>query len=733
MTWKSWLHRPLGLLILTAVIVIVTGTMAIAAPIRSFMPLARYVVEGTVAEIIAATPDGQTLVFTNADDQQVGILSLSNPKQPRLLTTVDVSSIGEPTSVAVTPNGEYALVAVLDTTEAIADQKPGTLVFIDLRQRRQVASLTLAGIGPDSLAITPDGRQAVIAIEDEEDEENLPGSRPGSVNIVTIDYRDPAQSLVTNVPIDLRGVDGVNYVNDPQPEFVAISPDGKTAAVTLQENNAIAILDLAEQQVTRIFTAGTTRHRADTRRDGEIQLRDDFAGRREPDAIAFTRDGNYLVTANEGDTDRERFGDNVWSGGRGWTVFDLKGAVVYESGNAVESLAVLRGQYPEGRSNRRGVELEGAAVAEFGGQELAIIGSERGSFLTVYDISNPRSPQLLSFLPSGRSPEGIIAIPQRNLLLSANEGDGTIDIFQASSQKQSPYTATEPLVHSRQLSLPFSALSGFHMARANDQQIYAVPDNAIAPSRIYTLQLQGNEALVTRSLILTKNGQPVAYDPEGITLDPSGGFWIVSEGDDREGSEQPNLLLRVNGNGVVTTEIPLPDEAAQRITRFGFEGVTMSADGRSVYVAIQRAFKDEQATRIAAYDTVKQEWSFYFYPLDTDNVAGWVGLSEIARDVDGNLIVIERDNQGGSNGAANVRIKRLYRFSLAGLQPGDTVQKQLVSDLFREHNWYEEKLEGLAVTKEGYWVASDNDGGEMYSRLLFVSRPTGSQPIPGLW
>ena len=111
------------------------------------------------------------------------------------------------------------------------------------------------------------------------------------------------------------------------------------------------------------------------------------------------------------------------------------------------------------------------------------------------------------------------------------------------------------------------------------------------------------------------------------------------------------------------------------------------------------------------------------YPLDTDNVEdSWVGLSEIARDTDGSLLVIERDNQGGENGAANVRIKRIYRISLDELSPGDTGEKTLVSDLVESYDWLADKVESLAVTEEGYWVASDNDGGEWYNRLIFIPR-----------
>ncbi|MGK7926315.1 MAG: esterase-like activity of phytase family protein [Spirulina sp.] len=687
-----------------------------SAPIKEFVAINRYAIDGAVAEIISATPNGNTLVYTNAGDGTIGLLDIRNPRDPRPINTLDLSSIGEPTAVAVTPNGRYALVTVLDLTESISNQRPGTLVFIDIPRQEIAALVPLLGIGPDNLAITPDGKKAIIAIEDEEDEDNLPGQRPGSVNFVTIDYDEPERSKVNNVELDLSEVEGVNYASDPQPEYVTISQDGRTAAISLQENNAIAILDVAREKVTRIFSAGTSLNdRADIVKEDNIDFSQPLEGRREPDSIAMTADGRYIITANEGDTDLDRFGDGIWSGGRGWSIFDLRGNVIYDSGDRLEELAILRGQYPEGRSENRGIEIEGAAVAEYGDREYAFIASERGSFLAIYDITNIGSPDLVSFLPTGKAPEGVLPLPQRNLVLTANEDDGTIDFFEAE-------ILWEPIVRSPRVALPFSALSGLVPVPNNPDQLYAIPDNAMKPSRIFRIAIGREGAMIEEAIPLTKEGQPVSYDLEGIAIAPRGGFWLVSEGDDRPGTESPNILIKTNARGEVEEEIFLPEDAAASITRFGFEGVTTSADGDEVYVAIQRAFTGENMVRIGEYDVDRKDWKFYYYPLDTNKVGGWVGLSEISRDIDGSFLVIERDNQGGENGASNVRIKRIYRFSLKGLADGETIEKELVADLLADNDWYEEKVEGLAVMEAGYWVVSDNDGGEGATRLLFVPR-----------
>lgn len=696
--------------------------------IRGFSLINRYQV-GAVAEIISAGPEGEILAYTNAEDQLIGILDISDPDSPEELGTVDVSELGEPTSVVITPDGQYAVAAVLDLIdeeggETIADQQPGQLVFIDLESLEITAELELNGIGPDSVAITPDGERILVAIEDEEDEDTLPGERPGSIDIVAVDPEDPTDSEVSTLELDLSEVEGVNYPEDPQPEFISVNPEGSLAAVSLQENNAIAILDLESEEVLRIFSAGTSSHQADLTEEGTIDLSEAFEGRREPDTIAFTPDGEHLVLLNEGDTDLERFGDDIWSGGRGWSIVDLEGDVIYDSGSDVEELAVLRGQYPERRSENRGVEMEGGTSAQYGDQPLAFVASERGSFLLAYDISDLEAPELISFLPTGLAPEGILAIPDRGLLLSANEVDGTIDIFQTSDEPVDPYTETEPLVIASSLDTPFSAISGNVAVPDREDALYAIPDSAIAPSQIYTMELEDNRATVTESLILTLDGEPVSYDLEGIAVDPEGGFWLVSEGDTREGRERPNLLIRANADGEVEEEITLPEEDAAAITRFGFEGVTPNEDGSQVFVAVQREFEEdpENQVRIYRYTVEDGSWTYFFYPLDTDNVDGWVGLSEIASLGDDAFLVIERDNQGGANGAANARVKRVYEFSLEDVDPESMVEKTLVVDLLEEHTWLEEKAEGLAIVEGGFWVSSDNDGGETYTRLLFIEQ-----------
>jgi hypothetical protein len=103
---------------------------------------------------------------------------------------------------------------------------------------------------------------------------------------------------------------GASVAQDLEPEYVAVAEDGRTAWVTLQENNALAVVDLASATVTKIAPLGYKSHEGAGRgldvsdRDNAIRIRPwPVLGMYQPDAIAAYSAGGqtYLVTANEGD------------------------------------------------------------------------------------------------------------------------------------------------------------------------------------------------------------------------------------------------------------------------------------------------------------------------------------------------------------------------------------------------------------------------------------------------
>ncbi len=419
------LRRAVPVTASVAVLALAVGTAPASAGDRQtpqFAALATFDVAGEVAEILAVTPDGRTVLYTDSELGEVGLVDISRPEQPRQLGAVPVD--GEPTSVTVTRDGRYALAAV-DTTDGGYTAPSGHLAVIDLRTRAVVTTRDLGG-QPDSVALSPDGRYAAIAIENQRDEElevggvegGLPQPPAGFLSVVEL-RGGPDSWRIDQVP--LTGLAGAAFADDPEPEFVDVNR-GNVAAVTLQENNAVALVDLRSRRVVGSFSAGTVTQAADTDEDGAVVFDDILTAPREPDAVQWTPEGN-LLTADEGDLAPEP------GGGRGWTVFSTSGRVLFTSGTSAEQALADAGRYPDDRSGDKGAEFEGAEVARIRGTTYAFIGSERGDAVLVYDLGRERSPELLQVLPTGDSPEGLLAVPGRRLFLTGNEGDGTISVF----------------------------------------------------------------------------------------------------------------------------------------------------------------------------------------------------------------------------------------------------------------------------------------------------------------
>ena len=374
-----------------------------AVPVGHFEPAATYTVSGSVAEIVAVTPNGRVLAYTDSEEKQVGFVDIDNPFAPVEIGTVGVD--GEPTSVAFTVNGRWALAVVHGDAEN--SEIDHVAVFDTLNIDAAPVVIPLAG-QPDCIAMSRDGRYAAIAIENE-----LSPDIPGFVTILDL-AGTPSLWTVRNV-----GLTGL--AADPEPEFVDIN-NVNQLAVTLQENNLVALIDLASGSILNAFSAGNVNHLADTNRDGTILFDDLLQAAREPDAIGWTPFGR-LVTANEGE-----FGQ----GGRCFTMFSTAGDIVFDSGADLELALAAGGFYDDNRSNAKGTEPEGIEIGVFANHTFLFVGMERSrpGAVAVYELQGAdETPRLIQILATGSRPEGLLAIPQRNLFVSANEGNGTISVF----------------------------------------------------------------------------------------------------------------------------------------------------------------------------------------------------------------------------------------------------------------------------------------------------------------
>ena len=95
-------------------------------------------------------------------------------------------------------------------------------------------------------------------------------------------------------------------------------------------------------------------------------------------------------------------------GSRSFTLFSSRGHLEYESGADFEHEIARAGHYPEARSENKGNEPEGLAVARFGGRTLLFVGSERANAVGVYEMGKREAgvPPAAAGRHRPRGPEG---------------------------------------------------------------------------------------------------------------------------------------------------------------------------------------------------------------------------------------------------------------------------------------------------------------------------------------
>lgn len=708
----------------------------------------------TAAEILDATPDGETLVYADSEREAVVTVSLADPEAPERLGSITFD--GEPTSVAVRDDGR--VLVSLDTSESFT-QPSGELLVVDLSDRREPSvqrRFDLAG-QPDAVAVGPDGRYTAVAIENERNEEVCVGGSLHGAEVPEDDAeaasecRDNGgtpgglpQTDLGNPPgylaivdhqrerveqVDLTGLAGY-APGDPEPEFVTINEDGE-AAVSMQENNHLAIVDVAKGEVTQDFPAGeVTLTGIDASDDKRIRLNERLeAIPREPDAITWVDrgDGESLIaTANEGD---------LRGGSRGFSLFRQDGEVVFDAGNSFEHQAVRHGHYPDHRSDAKGTEPESVVSARFGDEDYLFVASERGGFVAVYAMWGTQ-PRFLQLLPAPLEPEDVLALPSRGLLVVAGEEDNppdgvrsTTSVYRLKDGAPSyPDLVSADDAHGRPL--PWSALGALAAVPDKGDRILGAADSAYAPAYLVAIDAGERPAVVTERIELS-GGRP-AYDLEGVAIAPDGSRWLASEGEAPGGLA--NELLRISPDGEVRDAVELPPsvqrcraetERSKGSLDNGFEGVAVDTGdaGYSLLVAQQLPWlystdrcqgRGDAAgvSRLWRYTPANDQWESVAYELEpTPEKASWVGLSEIRPAPDGGWLLIERDNLSG----AYASIKHLVHIPDSALADGRVTRDEksrvdLIPHLERAQGWFSDKPEGLAIDSDGHVrLSTDND------------------------
>ena len=294
---------------------------------------------GGASEISAYSPATQRLFVTNGMTNKIDIWNLAKPTAPTLITSVTLPSATGVQSVAT--NG--TLVAAAATAGDNVDDKfePGRVFIFNTNGTvdSRAPSGVEVGMLPDSVHFSPDGKTIVVANEGEPKDycqsggQYVEASDPkGTVSIIdttgatlsakTLDFSayNAQVAAIRTSGARIYGP-GASVAQDMEPEYAAISADSKTAFVTLQENNAVAEINLATKTITRVMGLGYKDHSLvgneldSSNEDSAAATNSGTAtinivnrpvfGMYEPDNIAtFTgADGTqYFLTANEGDS-----------------------------------------------------------------------------------------------------------------------------------------------------------------------------------------------------------------------------------------------------------------------------------------------------------------------------------------------------------------------------------------------------------------------------------------------
>ncbi|NET00253.1 MAG: hypothetical protein F6K61_06655 [Sphaerospermopsis sp. SIO1G1] len=279
------------------------------------------------AEIADFDPKTNRLFVTGVlnDQPTLQVIDASNPSNPTVVSNIDISSFGEGIqSVAVRPgtDTENSIFAVAVSANDIT--APGKVIFFDASTLTQLSEVEVGAL-PDMITFTPDGSKLLVANEGEPNEDYTVDPE-GSVSIIDVsgDISSLNSSNVItanftafNDQIDDLKSAGVRIfgpnatvAQDLEPEYIAVSPDSQTAFVTLQENNAVAVVDIANGTISNVVPLGFKDHSLPgngldaSDRDGAINIQNwPIFGMYQPDGIdSFEVDGNtYYITANEGD------------------------------------------------------------------------------------------------------------------------------------------------------------------------------------------------------------------------------------------------------------------------------------------------------------------------------------------------------------------------------------------------------------------------------------------------
>jgi hypothetical protein len=355
------------------------------------------------AEISAFDASTKRLYVANSVGGKLDILNLTNPAAITAVASINISSYGGINSVYV----RNSLVAC--AIENSSPQQNGSVVFFD--QNGVFLKQVAVGAMPDMITMSPDGRYVLTANEGEPNAVYTTDPE-GSVSVIDLQggIANLTQANVTTATFGAYNsqaaalrVQGIRIygglattpstvAQDLEPEYITVSANSQTAYISLQENNAMAVLNLTTKQITALRPVGYSDLSQPGRGiDASDQTTDvlianwPVKGMRQPDAINLFEVGgtSYILTANEGDArDYSGFSEQVRLGAAGYAL----DATAFPYANLLKNNNVLGRLNVTNKLGDTDGDGDFDEIYAYGGRSFSIYNAATGA--EVYDSGN---------------------------------------------------------------------------------------------------------------------------------------------------------------------------------------------------------------------------------------------------------------------------------------------------------------------------------------------------------
>ncbi|MBN1448005.1 MAG: choice-of-anchor I family protein [Bacteroidetes bacterium] len=314
-TTRMVFRTTLSMLVLTAALAVNASAQSINLSV-----LGEYktgVFDESAAEIVAHDPATQRLFTVRGEAPEVDIISIANPASPVYVTTIDFAAIWSAAGGANSIDVHNGIVAVAVQADPKTD--PGRVYFLQASTGAVLHYVTVGAL-PDMLTFSEDGQYVLVANEGEPNDSYTIdpegsvsvidlSSGVASASVATADFHsfDAQKAALMAAGVRIFGDNNPTVSQDLEPEY--ITTKGDMAWVGLQENNALAVVQISTATVQGIVPLGFKDHSLagngfdPSDKDGIDIGTWPVRGMYMPDAIASVKINGttYIVSANEGD------------------------------------------------------------------------------------------------------------------------------------------------------------------------------------------------------------------------------------------------------------------------------------------------------------------------------------------------------------------------------------------------------------------------------------------------